>query len=437
MDRQAFSRRELLRRGGGLWLAAGMPLGGTPGLASPAARTLTEPRAPLRKGMSMGGYSPLVVPDGHPNDYRLHGNREYVRDSDTTWVKLWVSWAHLQEELQPAARAESWAQLNAAPAGERALERLDRQLRAVNDDAAARPGGLGAIVCVYQDFPTWSSVPAFGDPARAGKPLNAKLPADLSPTGPWAWFIGHLCARYGPRGPRTGAPGPADAPNGPALGNPLGARADFIEIVNEPNYLLWPQAGIHERVAEMMRTATAISAELGGPGILAPATSDFPDFPHEAAGATDWRTFTSRLLEALPDFSPRVPTAWSAHNYLDVRDEVAREDSRARRTVELLRAFNWRGGGDRRLWLTEGGSNLFPSQYDPEARLAQARRVERSFFAMAGEPDVHLWTQHTIHDVYTNDFKSGLRDEFVPGLGPGTERPAWHAWRALPGAGRA
>lgn len=381
----------------------------------------------------MGGYGPLVVPDGHPNDYRLHGNREYLRDlSGTRWVKLWVSWAHLQEELQPASRAESWAHLNGAPGGERALERLDRQVQAVNEDARRVPGGMGVIVTLYQEFPTWSSAPASDDPARAGKPLNAKLPLDLSEGGPWAWWLGHLCARY-----RAGAPanpaGPADGPQGPSFGNPLGAVVDLIEICNEPNFLLWPQAAIHQPVAQMVRTAAAVSATLGGPGLLAPATSDFPDNPSEGPGATDWLVFTQRVLDSLADLRPGVPVSWSHHNYLDVKDEVNGPASRARRVADLLHGRAW-PGARAKVWLTEGGVNMFPDQGDPEARLEQARKIEQSFGAMAGEPNIFMWTQHEINDVTTNDFKSGLRDEFLPSRGPGTPRPSLYAWAGLPGS---
>jgi hypothetical protein len=431
----ALSRRDLLRRASGLWLAAGAPFGG---LVPVAAQELALPRSPLRKGVSMGGYGPLTVPDGHPNDYRLHGNREYLRDvSGTRWVKLWVSWAHLQEELSPASRAESWAHLNQAPGGERALARLDRQIRAANEDAAARPGGMGVIVTLYQDFPTWSSAPVAEDPARADKPLNARLPVDLSPAGPWAWWVGHLCARYR-RGVPPSPTGPVDAPTGPTFGNPLGAWIDLLEIVNEPNFLLWPQAGLHLRVAEMIATASAVAAELGGPGLLAPATSDSPDHPYERPRATDWLTFTTRLLEALAGFEPPGWLAWSAHNYLDVKDEVSREASRARRTLEMLRLHHFPrralGPGARRLWLTEGGFDLHPEQGSDEARLAQADKIERNFLAMSEEPGVHLWTQHGINDVTTNDFKSGLRDDFLTPGGRGTARPSWHAFGALPGA---
>src|SRR5436190_1964534 len=59
--------------------------------------------------------------------------------------------------------------------------------------------------------------------------------------------------------------------------NPQGASIDALEICNEPNYLAWPQEGIVEAVAQMIRSATTLSHIWGGTPILAPATSDFPD----------------------------------------------------------------------------------------------------------------------------------------------------------------
>src|SRR5439155_22892977 len=56
----------------------------------------------LRKCISLGGPGPLRQ-DNHPDDYLRWGNREYIRDvSGTTWVKLWVSWHDLQQELGAA-----------------------------------------------------------------------------------------------------------------------------------------------------------------------------------------------------------------------------------------------------------------------------------------------------------------------------------------------
>ena len=380
------------------------------------------------------------MPDGHPNDYRLYGNREYIRDvSGTRWVKLWVSWAHLQEELAPPSREESWRHLNSAPGGESALRRLDRQVRAINEDSL-RVGGMGVIVALYHDYPTWSSGAREDDPARGAKAINARVPSEVSADSPWAWFVEYLMARYrpntapNPQGPRAGArPGIAQA-----AGNPDGAHIQALEICNEPNLLLWPQPAIVPIVARMIATATALAGAYGRPLILAPATSDFPDHPHDSADATDWLTFSRRLLERLDDFRPATArVGWSHHNYLDVSEEVSGSRSRAGRVVDLLYRHNWRGGGDRRLWLTECGFNIYPRQGELQARLDQARKIERNYAEMGAQAEPYLWTQHTICDVPSNVFKAGLRDDFQAEKGPGERRPAFDTWTRLPGSAAA
>src|SRR2546422_844856 len=116
MTSERISRRELVRRGGALALVTGAgSLVTLDRLASsaPAAGT-------LRKCISLGGPGPLRL-DGHPDDYRRWGNREYIRDqSTTTWIKLWVSWRELQQEpgAAPASRGSSWQQLDTAPGGQ-------------------------------------------------------------------------------------------------------------------------------------------------------------------------------------------------------------------------------------------------------------------------------------------------------------------------------
>ena len=81
---------------------------------------------------------------------RLWGNREYIRDaSGTTWVKLWVSWYDLQQELgvAPAGRAGllAAAQRRARRPGVASPTR--RQVEAVNNDR------LGAILALYHAYP--------------------------------------------------------------------------------------------------------------------------------------------------------------------------------------------------------------------------------------------------------------------------------------------
>jgi hypothetical protein len=187
--------------------------------------------------------------------------------------------------------------------------------------------------------------------------------------------------------------------------------------------------------AAMVRSAEALSYRYGQQAILAPATSDVPDPGGEVAGVSmDWKTFESALLDELASFRPRVPVYWSHHNYNDVKNEDPAATSRARQTVDLLYAKNWKGGGDRDVWLTEGGYDLGGDWADPAARQAQAAKIQWSFGQMRTIPEIYMWTQHAINDTFADNFRSGLRDSFdylVPG--PGPPRPSWSAWLALPG----
>lgn len=413
------SRRAFLRRGGTLAFVTGAaalaPLDKLPSISDDELAEGTLPLRGLRKCISLGGPGSLRE-DNHPDDYRLWGNREFIRNSGTRWVKLWVSWADLQQELgsAPAGRDGSWAHLDTAPRGESWLRRLDRQVKAAKRD------GLGVIVTLYHAFPTWSSGATGPDPVAGNKPPEQRLPTDLGPDSPWGWFIAYLCARYAKGGTR----------------NPDRTWIDALEVCNEPNLLYWPQEAVVPAVAQMIRTAEGLSARANGPAILAPATSDYPDKDQESAAgllAQGWHGFTKRLLDEIGDLHPRVPLVWTQHNFNDV--QRPERPSRAERVLDLLASKGW-PKQLQPLWLTEGGYNLHPNEAEPKARARQARLIEASFSRMRSEPRVFLWTQHTITDKAGNDFKSGLRDDFIAGQGPGAERPAWHTWRGLRGSVR-
>jgi hypothetical protein len=199
--------------------------------------------------------------------------------------------------------------------------------------------------------------------------------------------------------------------------------------------LLWPQDALPRLVADMVRTASALSDRQRGPRILAPSLLDSPD-PGEARdprARTDWRSFTRALLTELGPFRPRRPIGWSHHNYRDVRRGPRAEESRAAAVAALLRERRW-AGWDGRLWLTEGGLNVGDEGDDPAALGRQARSLRRSFDEMRRLPEAFMWTHHTIHDLPDNAFRAGLRGEFRPGEGPGPARPALSVWEELPGA---
>ncbi len=404
----SLSRRQFLIGAGGL--AAAAAAGGLASVErlSDHSAGVSPAAASLRKCISLGGPGPLRQ-DDHPDDYRLWGNREYIRDlSGTAWVKLWVSWYDLQQELgaPPADRSYSWHQLDGAPGGHAWIRRLDRQIEAAQED------GVGVILTLHHTHPTWATGAAGADPADPSKPAEQKLPLDVSPDGPWAWFVAYLIARYRKR----------DRP-GPSI--------DALEICNEPNFLSWPQEGIVETTAQMIRSAARLSATWGPTPILAPATSDFPDRTTQALAGlsgTVWSDFTAGVLRALAGFRALVPLRWSHHNYRDIRLGTARAED----VLAMLRSAGW-ASDVAPLWLTEGGLNLAEDAGDEAARRGQADAIVQSFERMRRLPDVYMWTQHTVSDKPGNTFKGGLRDDFRWSEGPGRRRPSWYAWRDLSG----
>ncbi len=424
---ERLTRRQLVARGGAVAAAATF---GSLAVAREANRSGPDVPAPPQggarplKGLALGGFGPLRSPHD-PHDYLEWGNREFVRDSHTDVIRMQVSWRFLQP--QPATSlSASWQQLN-RDHGNGALRRLDRQIAAANRD------DVRVILGLYHSYPEWSNgtTPGLTEPVT-GKPADARLPLDLSPDGPWSWFVEYLCNRYG----------------GPSRPHIWG-----LELCNEPNLLCWPQLDVADAVVAMARTAARALVGRPYPALLMlPGTSDFPDEDVVEQGvtvATGWPGFTSAVLDGLRglDTGSAALPAWSHHNYRDTKAADGRSD-RALQVIGLLAQHSW--PGDRRLYLTEGGADInrlgpkhcpeldLPAAGDGQAarELCQARLIQQSFAEMSTR-DVALWTQYKVNDQRSDvTTSSGLRRDFEYAadgspLGPGPERPAWHVWREL------
>jgi hypothetical protein len=296
---------------------------------------------PLRKCISLAGAAWLRS-DSDANNYRLYGNREYVRDqSGTKWIKLWLHWA----EMQPAAvssRAASWNDLSQRLQVQ--LARLDAQISAANAD------GIQVILGMYHQYPLWAVSPdTNGMPEK--RTLNDRFPSDVGPNGPWDWFIGYFMARYKYHAPINPA-GPRD---GYTLGNPVGAYITAFEICSEPNELNWPTSVADSRVANMIMTAENASWYWGSLApadysiwVFGPATGDIASWPTETNKTLNYYTFTGRVLSYLRNWwHPRVYCAWTQHNYNDIASDRGLNDTKASKTRQLLYDYNWRAGGDR------------------------------------------------------------------------------------------
>jgi hypothetical protein len=240
-------------------------------------------------------------------------------------------------------------------------------------------------------------------------------------------------------GPREAAEGDRAFGHELLHGNPDGAHVDAIEICHEPN-LRWPGEPARHAVPEMIRSAAAIATRYGGPAILAPSVADIgeDDLALEGAEGTPGRLFTERVLRDLAGWSPEgIYVGWSQHNWSDM---AGRTTEGVRWTQELLHARNWRGGGDRWVWLTQGGYALPDPQAVTNEDALEDERIQyellrENFAAMSELPGVPIWTQHTIHDLPGEHGKPGLCRDFDLQRGePGVEKFAYQLWRDLPGA---
>jgi hypothetical protein len=386
---------------------------------------------------------------GSPGDLRVGDNRALLAESATAAVRLWADWPSLQPD--PAFEPGD-------PAGPGApyLAALDEQIAAANAD------GLRVVLQFYR-FPMWANGtaelaavrgtdaeisfayadriapaawaryvaggrdPAVFTPSR--RALELAVPAEgCGPGSTWAAMLAFLHERYRPD--RGAAP-----------------YADAIELVNEPNFQLWPQRApsptadpfavgpviVQRTVAEMMAAARAVSAAAGHPGlILVPSLADSNQ---GGRTVTHYDELTVALLDELAATGAAVGAneAWSHHNYTDVEGRV--EATKTQRMRGLL-AGRWTGLADPTgpvVLITEGGARLsrmralYPGE-DPRAAQAESIRLALERHARDDGPGagVGMIAQYTIHADPA--FDSGLLERW-----PSTvRRPSFAAWSAGP-----
>ena len=358
----------------------------------------------------------------HPDGYLRSHNRDYVRSCRTAnnvWVKLWISWQELvPETVQPSDYWQFCALMNS---NVKFRDLLDHAIAAANADRVA------VMLCPGHYYPKWAVGTTASEPGT-NKPAIWRLPADVSPGGPWDFFMAYLYNRYWSQnyqgvvnvnGPNSTSP----------KGNPLGAWISGLEICNEPNYHPWPQAGIHNKVADMLKTAEAMT-QWWGPAcaIFGPATADVDD--HVVNGVlktTSWYTFTGNLTRTLREWRPRIYVGWTHHNYRDLEAPQYGNPSRLEYVISFLYANNWRGGGDRWAWLTEGGFRS--PKFGTEA--LQSARISESWHYLKANPDVRLAAQHQIRVDLINggpDAAPGFVDITKT---PSYYRPAWTTFKDM------
>lgn len=268
-------------------------------------------------------------------------NVALLKNSGTTWVRLWASWPSLQplEEIDLSDPTSPHYIENDCRT-KAFIQNLDEQIR------VARKEGLKVILTAWL-YPTWvnEGTPPTPHPDNPCA-LDAKfeellpLPRRLADGSPWAGWIDFLIRRYG-------------YSHATQAVQPAGRYVEFLEIVNEPNGV----GPVHKnsngewvtpsRIARMFKTSQDLlvrrNAELGGElddahrttlRLAGPALVDTTNEVDRRI--MPYQVFTGLLLRRLDalNFNNRDTNfAWSQHNYGDVNFNrlCARDDRECKR----------------------------------------------------------------------------------------------------------
>jgi hypothetical protein len=387
---------------------------------------------------------------GSIGDYRFDDNRRYFTETKTSWVRLWADWPTLQPD--PAHPPD-----DPAGAGAAVLSALDDQIRAANQD------GVKVLLQLYR-FPLWvNGMEALGAQRNSDAEISYAYPDRIAP-GDWARYVaaGRDPARVNPSRRALEFAIPAE---GVGRGSAWAGFFEFayerwhlgvgatrpyvhgIELVNEPNFQLWPQrapaAGADPfalaeltaqgTVAQMMQTAATVAARHGDDTLIfAPS---FADSELGGRTVTQYDEFAPRLLDALAAIGHRPgPTSvWAHHNYTDL--ERRSTDTKAQRLRGLMQD-RWTGyseGAAPTIFMTEGGVRLskMAAYYPTEDRLAAQARSWQEGWDRHHRDDgpgtgIAMLAQYT---TYADPrFDSGLLDPW-PAV---VRRPAYAVWASLP-----
>jgi hypothetical protein len=391
-----------------------------------------------------------IIHPGSAHDYRFHDNRRYVVETNTSWIRLWVDWPSVQPDA-------AFAVDDPANPGFFRLQALDEQV------AAACADGVRVLLAPYR-FPYWANgteelaaarntdfevsfaypdrmsraawrryVAAGRDPAQVNpsrRGLETRIPPDgVGPDSHWARFFAFLYARY-------------------HLGQAASGRfAHGFDLVNEPNYQLWPQRGpsptddpfdpgplsVQHTVAAMMATAQQVADAHGNTTLLfAPSCADSEIVSRTV---TQYDEFAAALLDALEAAGqPAGPMmAWAHHNYTDLERRAGESYLQKLRAVLRGRWTGYAEGEPPTVFVTEGGVRVSKMRLyypDEDPLEAQARSLlegwERHARDDGAGAGVAMLAQYL---TYTDPrFDAGLLDPW-----PSTRRrPIYDAWGSLP-----
>lgn len=366
--------------------------------------------AGLRKCIDVGPFvTSLDAKDVRHVDPVGGPNLTKIVQSTTRWTRLWVRW-----DIAEPTRGNIDTTYMAA------LDDQINKLRAQN---------IGVVLVSWR-FPLWSNGTEGVDPGtyledyrtRTDgsdlKSLYYGIPlGELGVNGAWGHWINLLVARYKHHGCGV-----------------------VLEIMNEPNFQMWPQtqdtAGndmiIHEKVAEMMNTAYFVSGFHGHKmPIAAPATSDFRrNSSRYETHISDFMVGLQAALIAMNNFRGGPTFMWSHHHYKDT--ELG--DTAGVSIVHFVLHNWWRGwsatasdGSNPGIWLTEGGARRHA--INPATYANQKVVVNAAWNRMLAFPGVAMFANYFLHSE-PDPYDQGLR---YPLPGAGALRPVGDAFHLWPG----
>jgi hypothetical protein len=394
------------------------------------------------------------------------GVQPYVASSGTQFISLWIVWPSVDPAgTAPTSIGNAWARWNAAPGSalgvpptnlNTALRTLDQQVILANQNSKS------VIVTCYHTFPSYTNQRLATDPSQAQlgfRELSQRYPHDQDADSPWAWWVGYLCARYAiapanPYGPHLTAYSGENASGYTiSLGNPSGAFAQFIQMMNEPNYQWYPQqsagAGWGPDIAcvitTMAQSADAIAAFVKAaqpfaPNLLMPGLADVGTSVNSPIMQTNYNDVAGQAAGVLNNWSPASGyVGWAHHFYSDVKEGPLNNGQyRFEKLIGTLQANSWGGSKKGAVYLTEGGYHFDVSSGPPYTVTNQANQTKvqaaglKYVYARARtntsalKPGVLL--QYFINDSNQSKFQSSLRGPIVNGQPNPSPYPVYQAW---------
>lgn len=420
--------------------------------------------------------------------------------TNTRWARLWADWVYhyppaYQTQEPPNAfltNGQGLQTLNPAAMNASYVQAMD------NNIAWSVANGHPVILATYR-FPLWANNSVGASDQDTNNPYDRtsqsnfnnhtnpapwnsyflRSPTDFSSSSAWLSWITYLCTRYNPYTPMA-------TPYGPAW-------IWGIEVVNEPNYQMWPQMQpsqtsdpwalgsplIYCTVAQMLAAARSITRYYGNyPVIMGPATADFDGATSRLQTAYDYFTdgVVSQVASAgMWSSGPDPYLIWTHHNYNDIEKYISDSQNgqfypRVSKAIEIMQSPSGQGSQSAwlgfpgttaaasQLWLTEGAARLssisrlyFNSESlegtnRPVFELYQAELLQACYAAMSS-PTVLPWTNvgmltQFLTYSYYGDFSNGvlIGSTNTGGLleapppeaySPGQARPAYSTWASF------